>query len=286
MQIRKAVIPAAGFGTRFLPATKALPKEMLPIVDKPVIQYIVEEAVASGITDIVLVIGRSKRAVEEHFDHQVELEHRLEERGDTASLDMLRRISGMASIHFVWQKNLLGLGDAVYQARHHINGEPFAVLLGDTVAYGPRPVTAQLMDVYAHYGSAVVGVEEIAREEVSRFGVVGGDAISERTWKIGQLVEKPSVEDAPSSLIIAGRYILPPEIFEALERTPRGAGNEVQLTDAIGVLMEDREGIAYRFEGRRFDIGNPLDFIKTNIHFALQREEFRSELADFMRSPD
>ncbi len=286
MQVRKAVIPAAGFGTRFLPATKAQPKEMLPVVDTPVIQYVVEEAVASGIEDILLVIGKGKRAVEEHFSRAFDLEQRLEERQDQPGLDMLRRITDMANIHYVWQHELKGLGDAVLKARAFVGDEPFAVLLGDTVARGPRPVTQQLIEVFETYGETVIGVEEIEREKVSRYGVVGGTEVSADTFKITELVEKPSVEEAPSSMVIAGRYILPGDIFDVLERTPRGKGDEVQLTDAIRLLLESREGYALRFEGTRFDVGNKLDFIRTNVLFALERDDMREELSAFLRGLD
>ena len=230
-----------------------------------------------------MVIGKGKRAVEEHFDRSFDLEQRLVEKGDQDTLDMLHRIADMATIHYVWQKDQKGLGDAVYQARHHINDEPFAVLLGDTVAYGPTPVTAQLLEVFAQFGQTVIGVEEIEREKVSRYGVVGGTEVAPDTFRIEQLVEKPAVEEAPSSMVIAGRYILTPEIFEALERTPRGKGDEVQLTDAIHLLLEQQEGYALRFDGRRFDVGNPLDFIKTNVLFALQRDELKDELQAFLK---
>lgn len=283
MQVRKAVIPAAGFGTRFLPATKAQPKEMIPVVDTPVIQYIVEEAVASGIEDIILVVGSGKRAIEEHFGRAFDLEQRLKSKGDDATLAKLKAITDMANIHYVWQHEQLGLGHAVLQARAFVGDEPFAVLLGDTIARGPRPVTQQLLDVYATYGEAVIGVEEIEREQVFRYGVVAGTEIAPDTFKITEMVEKPAVEEAPSSMVIAGRYVLPAGLFEALERTPRGKGNEIQLTDAIKILLETRDGYALRFDGTRYDVGNKLDFVKTNLLFALERDDMRDELVAFVR---
>ncbi len=283
MKVRKAVIPAAGFGTRFLPATKAQPKEMIPVVDTPVIQYIIEEAVASGIEDILLVVGKGKRAIEEHFSRSSDLEHRLEEKGDDETLAQLRAITEMANIHYVWQHEQHGLGHAVMQARAFVGNEPFAVMLGDTIARGSKPVTQQLLEVYAAHGETVIGVEEIDRSQVFRYGVVAGTEISPDTFKITEMVEKPAVEEAPSSMVIAGRYVLPAEIFEALERTPRGKGNEIQLTDAIKVLLASRDGYALRFDGTRFDVGNKLDFVKTNLLFGLERDDMREELVAFIR---
>jgi UTP--glucose-1-phosphate uridylyltransferase len=285
-QVRKAVIPAAGFGTRFLPATKAQAKEMLPIVDKPVIQYVVEEAVASGIEDILLVIGKGKLAVEEHFSRSDDLEHRLAEKGDESTLAAMRALAEMANIHYVWQHDRNGLGGAVLRAKSYVGDEPFAVLLGDTITQGPRPVTKQLLDVYQQYGETVIGVQEIPADQVSAFGVVGGDEVAPDTFRITEMVEKPAVADAPSSMIIAGRYILPVGMFDALERTPSGKGGEIQLTDAIQLLLRERDGYALRMDGQRYDVGNKLDFIKTNLIFGLEREDTRADLRAFLRTLD
>jgi UTP--glucose-1-phosphate uridylyltransferase len=281
--IRKAVIPAAGFGTRFLPATKSQPKEMLPIVDKPVIQYVVEEAVAAGITDILMVIGKGKRAIEEHFDRNFELESELLEKGKEEDLAVIRRISDLADVHFVWQKELKGLGDAVSCARHHVGGEPFAVLLGDTLVVSPAPVTRQLVEAFERYQESVVALEEVDLSKIGRYGVIAGRPIADGMYLIEDFIEKPLPGEAPSNLAIAGRYVLTPEIFDYLDRTPRGKNNEIQLTDAMKLLVASRAMYGLRFEGRRYDIGNRLDFIKTNVRFALMRDDLRGELAGFLR---
>jgi len=281
--IRKAVIPAAGFGTRFLPVTKSQPKEMLPIVDKPVIQYVVEEAVASGITDILMVIGKGKRAIEEHFDRNFELETELAEKGREEELAMVRRISELADIHFVWQKELRGLGDAVACARHHIGNEPFAVLLGDTLVESITPVTLQLARLFERYRESVVALEEVPLSKVNRYGVIAGRLISEGVYLIEDFVEKPLPSEAPSNLAIAGRYVLTPDIFECIERTPSGKNNEIQLTDAMQMLVGTRAMYGLRFDGHRHDIGNKLDFIRTNVVFALQRDDLRAEVTVFIR---
>jgi len=283
MKIRKAVIPAAGFGTRFLPATKSQPKEMLPIVDKPVIQYVVEEAVASGITDILMVIGRGKRAIEEHFDRNFELEGELAEKGRIEELKVIRRISELADIHFVWQKELKGLGDAVACARHHIGDEPFAVLLGDTLVESATPVTHQLVQLYDRYQESVVALEEVERSKIGRYGVIRGRRILEQVYLIEDFVEKPTPEEAPSNLAIAGRYVLSGEIFEALKRTAPGKNDEIQLTDAMRLLVENRAMYGLKFDGRRHDIGNRLDFVKTNVSYALARPDLRPEMVAFLR---
>jgi len=281
--IRKAVIPAAGFGTRFLPASKSQPKEMLPIVDTPVIQYVVEEAVASGITDILMVIGKGKRAIEEHFDRNFELESELTEKGKTRELEVIQRISSLADVHFVWQKELRGLGDAVLCARHHVGEEPFAVLLGDTLVESEEPVTRQLVQAFDRYQESVVALEEVERSKVSRYGVIAGSRISDDIYLIKDFVEKPAVEDAPSNLAIAGRYVLTPEIFEHIGRTAEGKNNEIQLTDAMRLLVEARAMYGLRFNGLRYDIGNKLDFIKTNVAYGLKREDLSGELGSFRR---
>lgn len=283
MRVRKAVIPAAGFGTRFLPASKSQPKEMLPIVDTPVIQYVVEEAVASGITDILMVIGKGKRAIEEHFDRNFELERELEEKGKQAELDLIRGVSNLADIHFVWQRELRGLGDAVACARHHVGQEPFAVLLGDTVVESATPVTRQLIDVFDRYQESVVALEAVDPSKVDRYGVIRGNEISPSVFLIEDLVEKPPVAEAPSNLAIAGRYVLTAEIFDQILNTKRGKNDEIQLTDAMRGLLSTRAMYGLCFAGRRHDIGNKLDFIKTNVSFALMRDDLRADVQAFLR---
>lgn len=282
--IRKAVIPAAGFGTRFLPATKSQPKEMLPIVDTPTIQYVVQEAVASGIRDILMVIGKGKRAIEEHFDRNFDLENELLAKGKHEELEAIRRISDMANIHFVWQKEMKGLGDAVLCARDHVGQEPFAVLLGDTILDGRRkPVTRQLMDVFDRYQESVVAVEAVEREKVSRYGVIKGSRMTDALYLVEDFVEKPAPRTAPSNLVIASRYILTPDIFGFLERTPRGKNNEIQLTDALRMQVRERAAYALKFDGTRYDIGNKLDFIKTNLVFGLRHADMAKDLKAFLR---
>lgn len=285
MNIKKAVIPAAGFGTRMLPATKSQPKEMIPIVDKPVIQYVVEEAVASGITDILMVIGKGKRAIEEHFDTNFELEYRLQQKGKKEDLEMIRRITDMADIHFVWQKELNGLGDAVRYGRKHVGNEPFVVMLGDSILQSDnaQPVTRQLMDVFAEYQSSVVALEEVPRANVYRYGVMGGKKIGDHLYEVEEWVEKPSVEKAPSNLVIAGRYVFTPEIFDLLEVIPTGVNNEIQLTDAMRLLLKEQKMYGHHFAGKRYDVGNKLDFIKTNVAFGLQHPEFGEALREWLK---
>lgn len=282
MKIRKAVIPAAGFGTRFLPATKSQPKEMLPVVDTPVIQYVVEEAVASGLSDILMIIGRGKRAIEEHFDRSFELEHQLIEAGKEAELELVSRISGLANIHFVWQKELRGLGDAVMCARQHVDDEPFALLLGDTLMRSKQPVTSQLIAIFNRYQESVVALEEVPPSRVSRYGIVAGDGIGNGVYLLRDLIEKPSLEEAPSNLAVGGRYILTPEIFTHLDQLPPGRNNEIQLTDAMRLQVRERAMYGLCFQGVRHDAGNKLDFIKTNIAFALEREDLRDALREYI----
>ncbi|GAB3027031.1 UTP--glucose-1-phosphate uridylyltransferase GalU [Spirosoma pulveris] len=280
--IKKAVIPAAGLGTRFLPATKAQPKEMLPIIDRPTIQYVVQEAVDSGIEDILIITGKGKRAIEDHFDRNFELEMRLEEKEDQLLLDEMRRLSDMANLHYVRQRELNGLGDAIRYARHHVGNEPFAVLLGDTIMDSVIPVTQQLIDTYAQYGCSVIAVEEVPHDKVNRYGIVGGKSLSDQILELDTLVEKPSINEAPSNLAIAGRYILTPEIFAMLEQTPVGKNNEIQLTDAMLMLLKRENLYAHRIEGKRHDIGNKLDFLKTTVEFALKRPEFADKFRAFL----
>ena len=281
--IRKAVIPAAGFGTRFLPATKSQPKEMLPIVDTPVIQYVVEEAVASGITDILIVIGKGKRAIEEHFDRNFYLEAQLMEQGKEEELQQIRKISELADIHFVWQKQLRGLGDAVNCARLHVGNEPFAVLLGDTLISSASPATQQLVDVYDRYEGSVVLIQQIDRARVSRYGVISGDEVAPGIFKIHGLVEKPTPQEAPSTLAVAGRYVFTPDIFDCLARIEPGKGGELQLTDAMQLMLAKKPMYGRLLDGKRYDIGDKQGFIKTNIEFALKDEDICGELKDYIK---
>ena len=279
--IKKAVIPAAGFGTRFLPVTKSQPKEMLPIVDTPTIQYVVEEAVSSGITDILMIIGKGKRAIEEHFDRNLELEHQLEDKGKIEELKKIQSITRLADIHFVWQKELSGLGDAIRYARNHVNREPFVVLLGDTLIESEeKPITRQLIEVFEDYQKSIVALENVDPAAVSRYGIIDGQLMQDRVYKISKFIEKPSKEEAPSTLAIASRYIFTPEIFDYLERVRPGVHNEIQLTDAMQMMLMEHDMYGLQFNGRRHDIGNKLDFLKTNIWYGLQRED----LADDLRS--
>jgi UTP--glucose-1-phosphate uridylyltransferase len=281
--IKKAVIPAAGFGTRFLPATKAQPKEMLPVIDTPTIQYVVQECVDSGIEDILIISGKGKRSIEDHFDRNIELESIIKEKEDEALYTKLRHIENMANIHFIRQKELNGLGDAIYHARFHCGNEPFAVLLGDTIIDSVIPVTQQLIDSYEQFRQTVIAVETVPWEKVSRYGIAGGNPISDKIMQLTELIEKPDRDQAPSNLAIAGRYILTPEIFKALEQTPRGKGNEIQLTDALRILLKQEGIIATTIEGKRYDIGNKLDFLKTTVEFALKRQEFSKDFEAFLR---
>lgn len=282
--VRKAVIPAAGFGTRFLPATKCSPKEMLPIVDTPVIQYVVEEAVASGITDILMVIGRGKRAIEEHFDRSAELEWELEAKGKIEQLQLVRRISNLANIHFVWQKQMLGLGDAIRCAESFVGNEPFAVLLGDTLLQSTSgvPAAKQLIEAYEKTGTSVVAMERVPLERVSKYGVLSGVQKEEKLWEVNDLVEKPAPEEAPSNLVIASRYVLSPDIFPALHTVRPGKGGEIQLTDALKMLAHAKPIHGRLIDAIRHDIGNHLGFIKTNIIYGLAREELKEQLSEFI----
>ncbi len=276
----KAVIPAAGFGTRFLPATKAQPKEMLPVFDKPTIQYVVEEAVASGIDDILIITGKGKRSIEDHFDRSFELEHFLRENGKIDYLNEVENISEMADIYYVRQKEQRGLGDAIYCARKHIDGEPFAVLLGDTITRSKIPCIKQLMDVFHEHGSSTIAIEEIDEERIERYGIIKGTKITDFLYKIEDLVEKPKIHEAPSNLGIIGRYILAPEIFDCIRETPPGVGGEIQLTDAMRFLEEI---YGFIFEGRVHDIGNKVDWLKSSVELALENEEVGDELREYLR---
>lgn len=282
--IKKAVIPAAGFGTRFLPITKSQPKEMIPIVDTPTIQYVIEEAVKSGITDILMIIGKGKRAIEEHFDRSFELENMLIEKKKSKELEAIRKITKIANIHFVWQKEMRGLGDAIRYAKYHVGKEPFAVLLGDTVIVGKgKPITKQLMDVYKRYNSSVVALENVDKSNVGRYGVIDGSQLEKNVLIANDFIEKPSPENAPSTLAIASRYIFTPEIFDYLEKTEPGLNNEIQLTDAMRQMVKNHAMYGLRFEGKRYDIGNKLDFLKTNIEFGLKHKEIGKELKEYLK---
>ncbi len=281
--INKAVIPAAGFGTRFLPATKSQPKEMLPIVDTPVIQYVVEEAAGANITDLLMVIGKGKRAIEEHFDRSFQLENQLEAKGRERELGLVREISELADIHFVWQKEMKGLGDAIYCARHHVGDEAFAVLLGDTVMDAEVPPVKQLLEVYEKHEGPVVLVEQVAKELVSRYGVIDGEEISEGVFKVRDFVEKPDVSQAPSDMAIAGRYIFTPDIFGYIERTKPGKGGEIQITDAMRMMVKDRDMYAVKLNGRRCDIGNKEGFVKTNLEFSLKRADMAEDIKSYIK---
>lgn len=282
-KVRKAVIPAAGFGTRFLPATKATPKEMLPIVDKPTIQYIVEEALASGIEEILIITGRSKRAIEDHFDRSIELELNLEASGKTAELEMVKEISGIR-IHYTRQKEPRGLGHAILCAKQFVGDEPFAVLLGDDVVDGKVPALKQLIDVYDKTGASVLGVQEVPQEKVSSYGIVDSQPTEEaRTFTVRDMVEKPAVAEAPSRLAVLGRYVITPQVFDILEQTPPGRGNEIQLTDALKVLAKQQAMYAYNFEGRRYDVGDKQGFLEATVEMALKRPDLRDKFLAYLK---
>ncbi|MHB1394354.1 MAG: UTP--glucose-1-phosphate uridylyltransferase GalU [Clostridia bacterium] len=283
MKVRKAIIPAAGLGTRFLPATKAQPKEMLPIVDKPTIQFIVEEAINSGIEEILIVTGRNKRAIEDHFDRSVELELELKNKGNNELLKQVQDISNLVDIHYVRQKEARGLGHAIYCARAFVGNEPFAVMLGDDVVDSAVPCLKQLIDVFDRHSSTVLGVQEVSPEDVNKYGIVDYDRINDRLYKVKDLVEKPAKENAPSNVAILGRYIITPGIFDILEHTEPGSGGEIQLTDALKALGRTQEMYAYNFEGKRYDIGSKLGFLQATIEFALKREELKEEFKKYLK---
>lgn len=277
----KAVIPAAGFGTRFLPATKSQPKEMLPVYDKPTIQYVVEEAVASGIDDILIITGRGKRSIEDHFDKSVELEVTLKNADKCDRLKQVRDITGLADICYVRQKNQNGLGDAISCAEKHIGDEAFAVLLGDSITKGPKPCTKQLIDVYNKYKSSVISLEAVPQDKIERYGIIDGTQVEPNIYEINHLVEKPPANEAPSNLAIMGRYVLTSDIFDKLKETEEGVGGEIQLTDALSKL-NSIYGLA--FEGKTYDIGNRFEWLKTSIEFAMNDEESKDDLIEFMRT--
>ncbi|WP_096185781.1 UTP--glucose-1-phosphate uridylyltransferase GalU [Evansella halocellulosilytica] len=283
-KVKKAIIPAAGLGTRFLPATKAQPKEMLPIVDKPTIQYIVEEAIESGIEDIIIISGRGKRAIEDHFDKSYELEETLLKKQKMDMLDEVQRISNMVNIHYIRQKEPKGLGHAIACASSFVGDEPFAVLLGDDIVQSETPCLKQLIDVYDRYHSSVVGVQPVPEEDVSKYGIVSPKSteVEEGVIHVSDLVEKPKMEEAPSNYAIMGRYVLRPEIFDILNELPPGAGNEIQLTDAIKKMNEDQVVLAYEFAGKRYDVGDKLGFVKATVDFALERDDLKSDMLEYM----
>lgn len=282
MRVRKAVIPAAGWGTRFLPATKAQPKEMLPLVDKPIIQYVVEEAIASGIEDILIITGRGKRAIEDHFDRHVELESVLEEKNNLL-LETVRDIAHLADIHFIRQKEQLGLGHAVYQARRHVGNEPFAVLLGDEIYMGEKPCLGQLIDIHSEMGGSVIGVTPVPVEDVRRYGVIKPEGLGNRRYRALDLVEKPSVEEAPSNLAIIGRYVLDPQIFEILADQPPGRGGEIQLTDGLRRLNAISPVYAYDPITRRYDVGDKQGYLRATVELALSRADLGEEFGRYLQ---
>jgi len=282
MRVKKAIIPAAGLGTRFLPATKAQPKEMLPIVDKPTIQYIVEEAVASGIEEILIITGRNKRAIEDHFDKSVELENSLERQHKDDLLKMVKEISNIADIYYVRQKEPKGLGHAIGCAKTFVGNEPFAVMLGDDVVDSKVPCLKQLIDCYSRYKTTILGVQQVAHNDVDKYGIVDGVCIDNNLYKVKDLVEKPKVDEAPSDIAILGRYIITPAIFDILENTLPGKGCEIQLTDALRTLMQSEAMYAYVFEGRRYDVGDKLGFLQATVEFALKRDEIREPFMEYL----
>lgn len=288
--IRKAVIPAAGFGSRFLPATKAQPKEMLPIIDTPTIQYVIDETVQSGISQILVITGKGKQAIENHFDRSFELEADLERKQKHKQLKEVRELSSMAEIFYIRQKELNGLGDAIRYARNFVGDEPFVVLLGDTVVRSNTPCVRQLIDVYNRYQLPIIGVEEVPENKVDRYGIVAGTHLKDAVYQVSNLIEKPEPKQAPSQLAVGGRYILSPGIFDYLERTQPGKGGEIQLTDALRDMCRQEEMLAFKFEGKRYDIGNKLDYLITEVEFAVQRDdlgyEFRRFLKEFVRTLD
>lgn len=284
MTIRKSIIPAAGFGTRMLPAAKAVPKELLPILDRPTLQYIIEEAAGAGISDVLLITSRDKRAIEDHFDRSPELEQRLKACGKEALLASINDLMAKVRIHAVRQAEQLGLGHAVLQAESHAGAEPFLCQLGDTIFSGEPGPAQQLVEAYHQFGTSVIGLEEVPMEKVSRYGVVGGEPVADGVWKLNALVEKPSPQEAPSRLAIAARYILTPGIFACLHNTPRGKGGEIQLTDALRLLLRAETIHGVVLKARRHDIGNPVDWLKTNLIFARRDAELWAQLAPLVRS--
>ncbi|MDU4862342.1 MAG: UTP--glucose-1-phosphate uridylyltransferase GalU [Terrisporobacter othiniensis] len=283
-RVKKAIIPAAGLGTRFLPATKAQAKEMLPIVDKPTLQYIIEEAIASGIEEILIVTGRNKKCIEDHFDRSVELELELEKKGKSAMLEMVQDISNMVNIHYIRQKEPKGLGHAVHCAKSFIGNEPFAVLLGDDIVDAKTPCLKQMINAYDEYKTSILGVQEVDKDKVNKYGILDVKHIEDRVYKVKDMVEKPAIEEAPSNIAILGRYIITPAIFDILENQEPGKGGEIQLTDALQTLATKEAIYAYNFEGRRYDVGDKLGFLEATVDFALKRPELRDDFVEFLRN--
>lgn len=284
-KVRKAVIPAAGWGTRFLPATKAMPKEMLPIVDTPTIQYIVEEAVNSGIEQICLITSHTKKAIEDHFDRTIELEALLEKGGKTEYLNQIKKISDMVEVVSIRQKEAKGLGHAVLCAKAFVGDEPFAVLLGDDVVYNEgKPCLKQLIDVYNEKGGSVLGVQTVAHENICKYGCVDGEKIGDRVYTVNDMIEKPKPEEAPTDVAVLGRYVITPEIFEKLESTKPGAGGEIQLTDALKALAKEQAMFAYDFEGRRYDVGDRLGFLEATVEYALRRDDLKDDFKTYLKT--
>lgn len=283
MKVRKAIVPAAGLGTRFLPATKAQPKEMLPIVDKPALQYIIEEAVASGIEEVLIIIGRNKTSIQDHFDRSIELELELESKGNFEMLTKIKNISEMANIHFIRQKVPKGLGHAIYCAKSFVSNEPFAVLLGDDIVHSKNPCLQQLINIYEKYEATILGVQEVERSQVYRYGIIDGVRITDDVYSVRSLVEKPAVENSPSNIAVLGRYIISSSIFEILENTPPGKNGEIQLTDALMSLSKIEKMYAYIFEGRRYDVGDKEGYLEATVDFALRDPELKDTFASYLK---
>jgi UTP--glucose-1-phosphate uridylyltransferase len=282
-KIQKAVIPAAGFGTRFLPITKSMPKEMLPLIDKPAIHYVVEEAISSGIDDILIITGRGKRAIEDYFDHSPELEFHLERKGKTSQLSALKKISSIENIHFIRQKEPRGLGDAIGIAEKHIGDEPFAVLLGDDILRGEQPCTKQLIDISTRKAGSVIAVQPVPREKISSYGIIKGKYAEAGLLLLEDIIEKPRPENAPSDLGAIGRYVFTPDIFDCIRKTPAGVGNELQLTDAIRLLCQEKEVFASVYPGKRYDTGDKLGYLETIVDFALADPDVGEQFRDFLK---
>jgi UTP--glucose-1-phosphate uridylyltransferase len=283
MKVRKAIVPAAGLGTRFLPATKAQPKEMLPIVDKPTIQYVLEEAVASGIDEVLIIIGRNKTSIQDHFDRSVELELELQNKGLNELLLMVKNITDMANIHFIRQKDPRGLGHAIYCAKSFVSHEPFAVLLGDDIVYSKVPCLKQLIDIYDRYGASVLGVQPVDRSKVHKYGIVDGELIEKNLYAVNNLVEKPETDKSPSNIAVLGRYIITPAIFDILENTQPGKNGEIQLTDALKELSRIEKVYACVFEGRRYDVGDKEGFLEATVEFALRNPELKDAFSAYLK---
>jgi len=284
MKVKKVVIPAAGLGTRFLPSTKAQPKEMLNIFDRPSIQYMVEEAVNAGIEDILIILGRNKNSIEDHFDKSYELEDKLKEKGKEKLLECIEKISGLGNIHYIRQKEPLGLGHAIFCAKSFVGNEPFAVMLGDDIVRSKKPCIKQLIEKYEEYGGKIISVQEVEKKDVNKYGIVKGQKLSERLYKVEDLIEKPEVEEAPSNIAILGRYVISPTIFDILKYTEPGAGNEIQLTDGLKELLKHEDVYSYVFEGKRYDVGNKFGFLQATVEFALSNEELGNEFREYLKN--